>query len=52
MKIWTRWPENPDIAGAVEGGHPQDFFAMFSDALAGAHLSIIVAPGRRLDAGL
>ena len=29
--------EKPDITRAVEGCHPQDFVAMFSDALTGAH---------------
>jgi hypothetical protein len=29
--------EKQDIARAVEGGHPQDFVAMFSYALTGAH---------------
>jgi hypothetical protein len=33
--------EKPDIARAVAGGHPQDFVATLSDALTGAHLSIL-----------
>jgi len=38
--------EEQHIACAVEGGHPQDFVALFSDALTGAHLSVIVASAR------
>ena len=35
--------EKPDIAGAVAGSHPQDLVAMLSDALTGAHSTIIVS---------
>jgi hypothetical protein len=31
----------------VEGGHPQDFAAMFSDALTGAHAFIVLSDQRR-----
>ena len=37
--------EKQDIARAVEGGHPQDFVAMFFHALTGAH-EFIVLSGR------
>jgi hypothetical protein len=31
----------------VEGGHPQDFVTMFSYALAGAHVFIVLSGQRR-----
>ena len=34
--------EQQHVPGAVERGHPQDFVAMFSDALAGGHSTTIV----------
>jgi len=39
-------PKSRTLPAAVEGGHPQDFVAMFSYALTRAHSSIIVPSGR------
>src|SRR5208283_1006921 len=39
--------EEPDIARAVPGGHPQDFVPMLFYALTGAHPSTIVSSDRQ-----
>jgi hypothetical protein len=43
----TSLSEKQDIARAVEGRHPQDFVAMLSYALTGAHVFIVLS-GQRL----
>lgn len=43
----SRRAEKPDIARAMEGGNPQDFLAMFSYALTGAHSSILYRQAAR-----